>query len=155
MTLYLIEFICDSTSRQLVSSRSLSWFPSSVPFSFSIISTRSILVLISPRKPNMVLPTFVLLPLYIYPLANDYNWEFVTTALETYPSLQFTIIINPESGSGGNGSSYPVSDYIDGIANLTAYSNANLVGYVDTAFGDRSLTDVETDIRTCESERLK
>jgi len=48
-----------------------------------------------------------------------------------------------------------VSDYIDGIANLTAYSNANLVGYVDTAFGDRSLTDVETDIRTCESERLK
>lgn len=93
----------------------------------------------------MVLPTSILLPLYLYPTPGAWNW--VTEALKSYPTLPFTIIINPSSGPGAL-HQYPETDYISGITNLTQYDNVKLLGYVDTKYMAKSTEDVELEVET-------
>ena len=99
----------------------------------------------------MVLATAVLLPLYLYPTSGA--WDWVTKGIETYPSLPFTVIVNPESGPGAT-HSYPESDYISAIASLSKYDNVKLIGYVTTAYMDKTQADVETEIETCKCIEL-
>lgn len=94
----------------------------------------------------MVLAASILLPLYIYPLPGAWNW--VTTAIAAYPSIDFNIIVNPHSGPGPV-NTFPDTHYIDGIASLNAFENVNLLGYVDTAYMHRTTQEVEAEVDTC------
>ena len=87
---------------------------------------------------------FILLPLYEYP---DDNFSGVASTIEAHPSVQWQIVINPSSGPGTTSSNpYPSSDYISWISRFNSYDNVELLGYVDTAFGNRPANDVTTDI---------
>jgi hypothetical protein len=93
------------------------------------------------------LPTssiFILLPLYVYPDSDASAWAPVTSAIAAYPSVQWQIIINPDSGPGSPPT--PDSNYIAGIAELNSYENVRTLGYVDTAHATRALADVKSDI---------
>ncbi|KAF2439262.1 hypothetical protein P171DRAFT_525774 [Karstenula rhodostoma CBS 690.94] len=79
----------------------------------------------------MVAAAAVLLPLYIWPKAPSGGnaWQPVLNSAAAYPSLQFTVIVNPSSGPGD----WPNPDYAEAIAQLNALPNIQTVGYVDTA----------------------
>jgi hypothetical protein len=70
------------------------------------------------------------------------------TALNDYPNLPFTLVINPDSGPGSG--STPDSQYQDCLPTLRDTSNSNvlLVGYVHTSYGTRSTSDIEADVLT-------
>jgi len=101
----------------------------------------------------MVLPNFILVPLYLYPSPGA--WTFLTDSIAQYPNLLFNVVINPGNGPVNNGTTgYPFDDYINGIANLTAFNNARVLGYVDTCPPSllpacREVSLVEADIQTC------
>jgi hypothetical protein len=93
------------------------------------------------------LPTsslFILLPLYVYPDSDASAWSAVVSAVAAYPSVQWQIIINPDSGPGSP--PYPDTNYIAGISQLNGYANVQTLGYVDTARGNRAYADVQSDI---------
>ncbi|KAF7956169.1 hypothetical protein EAE96_005089 [Botrytis aclada] len=87
----------------------------------------------------------ILLPLYIYPLPLAWNWLLTTIPL--YPSITYTLIINPHSGPGAF-NSFPDPIYIDAIASLNAFENVQLLGYVDTAYMHRTVEDVVAEVDT-------
>ncbi|KAF7885905.1 uncharacterized protein EAF02_004414 [Botrytis sinoallii] len=90
-------------------------------------------------------PISVLLPLYIYPLPLAWNWLLTTIPL--YPSITYTLVINPSSGPGTY-NSFPDPSYIDAIASLNAFDNVQLLGYVDTAYMHRSVEDIVAEVDT-------
>ncbi|KAJ7627070.1 Spherulation-specific family 4 [Roridomyces roridus] len=90
--------------------------------------------------------TGVIVPLYQFPVTSA-NWAPLETALSTFPSLQFYVIINPNSGPG-DADSQPDPAYQTNIQTLRTHSNALLVGYVLTGFGTRASADVLQDIQT-------
>ncbi|CCG82115.1 Putative uncharacterized protein [Taphrina deformans PYCC 5710] len=87
-----------------------------------------------------------IVPLYIYPSwwTNPGAWDWVYTAAANYPSVTFTVIVNPNSGPGTT--VIPNSDYQHELTKLLAIANVNVLGYVDTAFGGRAAGDVANDI---------
>ncbi|KAF7855979.1 hypothetical protein EAF04_009935 [Stromatinia cepivora] len=87
----------------------------------------------------------ILLPLYIYPIPGA--WDWVTSAISTYPSINFDIIINPNSGPGPI-NTFPNANYIDGVASLNAFNNTKLLGYVDTAYMHRSVEEIMAEVDT-------
>ncbi|KAK0204020.1 Spherulation-specific family 4 [Desarmillaria ectypa] len=88
--------------------------------------------------------TGVLLPLYIYPDDGCSAWESVFEAIASFPSLLFTVIINPSSGPGTGDSTYASC-----ISTLKSTgSNVVVVGYVSTSWGNRAQSDVEADVST-------
>ncbi|KAK0446073.1 Spherulation-specific family 4-domain-containing protein [Desarmillaria tabescens] len=88
--------------------------------------------------------TGVLLPLYVYPNDGCNAWEPVFEAITSFPSLLFTVIINPSSGPGTGDSTYDSC-----ISTLkTTGSNVVVVGYVSTSYGNRAQSDVEADVST-------
>ncbi|ATZ50607.1 hypothetical protein BCIN_06g01040 [Botrytis cinerea B05.10] len=93
----------------------------------------------------MLYPISILLPLYIYPLPLAWNWLLTTIPL--YPSITYTLIINPSTGPGTL-NSFPDSSYIDAIASLNAFDNVQLLGYVDTAYMHRAVEDVVAEVGT-------
>lgn len=101
-------------------------------------------VILSGRHKSKGLASSVILPLYIYPLGDA--WEPLYDALNATSSLNYTIIVNPDSGPGD--SSLPNEDYLPAIQRLNSFPNARTVGYVRTGYGNRILDDVIQDIRT-------
>jgi len=84
----------------------------------------------------------IVLPLYIYPINS--SWQPYYNAIQQYPQLSFTIIINPNSGPGT--SPGPNSDYKTALSKLASYSNVNTVGYVKTNYGNKTINDVKAEI---------
>jgi hypothetical protein len=66
--------------------------------------------------------------------------------LNATSDLNYTIIVNPDSGPGDT--ALPNADYLPAIQKLNAFPNARTVGYVRTTYGNRSLDDVLQDIST-------
>ncbi|KAJ4287153.1 hypothetical protein N0V90_012551 [Kalmusia sp. IMI 367209] len=98
----------------------------------------------------MVATASVLLPLYIYPTST--SWQPLLDSAAAYPSLQFTVIVNPNSGPG-YAPWWPNTDYTTYLAKLNALPNIHVVGYTDTAQvnveGGAYTTDtIEKDIAT-------
>lgn len=93
----------------------------------------------------MVAPSFILLPLYIYPLSTA--WSTLIDSLSANPNTRVLAIINPANGPGS--SIYPNSDYVSAIASINAYTNVETLCYVHTSWTQRSIADVEADITTC------
>ncbi|KAJ5226134.1 Spherulation-specific family 4 [Penicillium chermesinum] len=112
---------------------------------------------------SMVSSTSILIPLYVWP-EDDSTWGPVYNAAAAHPNIQFQVIINPSSGPGSSGKShppikstwfkhltlryseYPDESYISAVAKLNNYSNVQTLGYVDTQFTTRDVSDVENDV---------
>jgi Spherulation-specific family 4 len=62
------------------------------------------------------------------------------------PKLNFTVILNPDSGPGL--SRYPGNDFVPQIQKMNSYSNVRTVGYVRTGFGTRNISSVLLDVST-------
>lgn len=90
----------------------------------------------------MVSPAAILLPLYIYPSIGA--WNFLTQSIAANPSLQFNVIVNPDSGPGNT--PLPDSSYIAGITSLKKHTNVKLLGYVHTSYAARPLAEIERNI---------
>jgi hypothetical protein len=88
------------------------------------------------------------LPLYISPIPSA--WDPLYTTLAANPELKFQLVVNPANGPGAAGT-YPDSDYLANIPLLRTYPNTIPLCYVDTAYTTRPITDVLTDIETCQS----
>lgn len=83
----------------------------------------------------------LLIPAYFYPdIWNTTNKWY--TMCDTAPA-QSVVIVNPGSGPGSSIS----SDYSD-VVPRCQNNNINVIGYVDTAYGTRSLNAVKADIDT-------
>jgi hypothetical protein len=63
-----------------------------------------------------------------------------------YPDLDFTVIINPNSGPGG--SALPDANYTQGITNLSSYDNVRTIGYVATSWAGKDINAVLQEIAT-------
>ena len=87
-------------------------------------------------------PPKILLPLYIYPNwyeSNNYVWSDVVYAAAKVPIVA---IINPNNGPDGKP---PNEDYQRGLKDLRE-SDAAILGYVYTKYGDRPKAEVIEDI---------
>lgn len=69
--------------------------------------------------------------------------------ITSYSALNFTIILNPDSGPGS--SEYPGDDLVPQIQKLNAYTNVRTVGYVRTGYATRNITSVLLDVATYSS----
>ena len=88
----------------------------------------------------MVLPSAILLPLYLYPSVTTDPWKPLYDSLTTHPNTQFDIVINPDSGPLLVGpSDSALSDYVVAVSKLRTYPNVNIFGYVHTGWGAASL----------------
>ena len=106
------------------------------------------------RLPSLLLPLIftlpvfsleVLLPLYLYPGPGASAWSAITSTIESHPSTQFQVVINPNSGPGT--SSYPTdANIIAGISKMNSYPNVHTVGYVLTGHGSRPIDAVNADV---------
>lgn len=61
-----------------------------------------------------------------------------------YPTINFTVVVNPASGPGPN--SCPDDNYIAAIAQLNRYRNVRKIGYVASTFGNRDPREYQADI---------
>ena len=75
--------------------------------------------------------------MYFWPSAHPDSWNAVIAAA-TYVGI---LVMNPDSGPG----TAIVSEFSDAVQRCQA-ANISVLGYVDSAYGDRSITDVENDI---------
>jgi hypothetical protein len=66
------------------------------------------------------------------------------TRITTNPRLNFTVIVNPNSGPGTT--AYPDSAYIAGVKQLNTYPNVQTVGYVHISYTARPIADVLKDV---------
>ncbi|KKY22651.1 putative cell surface spherulin 4-like protein [Phaeomoniella chlamydospora] len=98
------------------------------------------------RSSAMQTHAFVLVPLYIYPEAG--KWDPLYTAISEYPTLLFSIVINPQNGPGGSPGSFPDANYMNGISTLRSYPNVQLLGYVHTSGTARPMRQIESDLLT-------
>lgn len=112
--------------------------------------------------------TNVMVPLYVYPGNTTWTnpaWTAALAAVKANPDLHFYLVINPNSGpkntsdpSGFNGGYCNVAadpnyiphgcnrDWTTHLAALSALPNAQAIGYVYTAYGNRPLDDVKADV---------
>ncbi|GAA6019879.1 hypothetical protein JCM10207_003324 [Rhodosporidiobolus poonsookiae] len=84
----------------------------------------------------------ILIPLYSW---SEDCWPELQEAASSNPSAEFIGIINPDSGpvsDTSNPSLYCVPVLREKVPNLV------LVGYVRTGYGDRSASDIESDVKT-------
>ncbi|ORY18989.1 spherulin 4-like cell surface protein [Clohesyomyces aquaticus] len=118
-----------------------------------IITAVAVLIIIAIVVPSAILlprrkhhnKSEILLPLYIYPESNN-TWKPLYDSVEEHTHLQFTVIINPNSGPGN--SKYPNDQYSAEITKLNGYPNVKTVGYVRTGYATRNLTDVVAEVST-------
>ncbi|SPO04383.1 uncharacterized protein DNG_07068 [Cephalotrichum gorgonifer] len=86
----------------------------------------------------------ILIPLYIYPTAG--SWNPLLSAAQGYPSVNFTVIINPNNGPGTT--TLPDANYMEALRSITRYPNVDILGYVASTYGARDIADIEADIAT-------
>ncbi|KAM3424844.1 hypothetical protein BST61_g6822 [Cercospora zeina] len=95
----------------------------------------------STRSPKSI----CIIPLYIYP-ANSATWQPLYDAIDENPSLDFVVIVNPNSGPGES-PWWPNLDYLREIPKLNARPNCTTLGYVRTDYCNRDVSEVLEDIR--------
>ncbi|KAH2465705.1 hypothetical protein KXW63_004887 [Aspergillus fumigatus] len=88
----------------------------------------------------------IMIPWYMYPAGGA--WTSMEKLISSNPDVQFTIIINPDNGSGPT--ALPDENFLAAVPRLTAYSNALVIGYVRTDKGTRDISEVKKEIDTYE-----
>ncbi|KAK1751537.1 cell surface protein [Echria macrotheca] len=78
----------------------------------------------------------VVMPLYIYPLT-DTTWKPLYDVITTHPTLEFLVIVNPNSGPGDK--PLPSPDYVRELPRLSAFPNVRTVGYLAVDYCRKSL----------------
>lgn len=73
----------------------------------------------------------------------------LTYSIDKYPSLPFTVIINPESGPGIN--TLLDQNYERELPKLNSRKNVKTIGYVRTTWATRNISDVLQDVSTYSS----
>jgi len=84
----------------------------------------------------------ILVPLYQYPI--DGSWTELLASIKQHPSVQFAIIVNPQSGPGAE--ALPDASYIKAISEINSQPNVIVVGYVHVTYANRDLTEVIGDV---------
>jgi len=84
--------------------------------------------------------TGIMIPLYTYP--TDGTWTTVINVKNEHPSVPFVVIA--DISSSGAGTSID-QNFVTGINNMKA-AGITVLGYVDTAYGSRSMSQVQTEI---------
>ncbi|TID26577.1 cell surface spherulin 4-like protein [Venturia nashicola] len=84
----------------------------------------------------------VLIPLYIYPVTGA--WDPLYQAIQTHPSVDFTVVINPASGPGPD--PLPDPNWTKEIERLNTFSNVRTIGYVALDYGKRAVDGAYADI---------
>jgi hypothetical protein len=74
-------------------------------------------------------------------------------SIQTHPSLDFTVVINPASGPGA--SALPDANYTREITRLNTFSNVRTIGYVAVDYGKRALDAAYADIAVYAQWRTK
>lgn len=87
-------------------------------------------------------PPFILVPLYIYPLEGA--WEPLLQVARDHPAVQFTAIINPNSGPGAT--ALPDASYVAALRTLSGIPNIRPLGYVHCSYGKRPIGVVKSEI---------
>ncbi|PSK42493.1 hypothetical protein B9Z65_4407 [Elsinoe australis] len=87
---------------------------------------------------------YILFPLYLYPSPSA--WQPLYDQIDKYPSVDFNIIVNPNSGPGVTAGQVPEQNWIDTISKLNSKPNTQLIGYVHTLWGTRNATEVKNEI---------
>lgn len=72
-------------------------------------------------------------------LNNDINYS-----VSRRPDLNFTIIVNPNSGPGD--AALPDPRYVSAVQRLNSYPNIETIGYVRTGYASRNLSDVTHEV---------
>ncbi|KAK1833936.1 Spherulation-specific family 4 [Podospora conica] len=90
-------------------------------------------------------PCVLVMPLYIYPLTST-TWQPLYDAIAANPSLDFLIIVNPNSGPGTE--PLPGGDYIREVPRLNAFPNVRTVGYIAVDYCRKPLDKVCDEIST-------
>ncbi|KAF4212991.1 hypothetical protein CNMCM8980_009581 [Aspergillus fumigatiaffinis] len=88
----------------------------------------------------------IMIPWYTYPAEGA--WTSMEELISSNPDVQFTIIINPDNGSGPT--ALPDENFLAAVPRLTAYSNAVVIGYVRTGKGTRDISEVKKEINIYE-----
>lgn len=114
-----------------------------------IMNTRSAALfvaslLLSSSGITTALNTNLLVPLYVYPSPGA--WDHVYRAVRDHPSLQFHIVINPDSGPGPAASTGYDANWINATATLNAFPNVRTFGYVHLLHGAAPPQDVVANI---------
>ena len=86
----------------------------------------------------------ILLPLYKYPDTNATGWSTVLSAIATYPTVHWEVIVNPRTGPGPD--LLPDSNYIDALTKLNSLRNVSTIGYVEIHDKNEPLASVQTQI---------
>lgn len=90
--------------------------------------------------PSRTAPLKILIPAYFYPGASGLDdWRRV---LESAKRVPIVAVVNPASGP----SDAPISDYTNLVRGGTATAGLTMIGYVNTAFAERSRPEIEADI---------
>lgn len=87
--------------------------------------------------PTSSEPIKILVPLYVYPGS---AWDQVVTAANS--GVKIIAIINPNSGPSSSGPDSTYKTYMQKLTN----AGVEMVGYVHTTYGDRSMTDVNNEV---------
>ena len=100
--------------------------------------------------PLLLLPSLstaidILLPLYLYPGESASAWSNIFSTISTHPSVQFQVVVNPNSGPGTTGD-LTDQNLITGISKLNSFSNVKTLGYVLTGYGNRDNALVNADV---------
>jgi hypothetical protein len=82
-----------------------------------------------------------IVPLYSYPTSA--TWDTFVALRHKYRRVPVTAIVDPANGPGVA----PDANYTDGIQSLRA-NDIVVIGYIDTAYAQKSLLDVESEIST-------
>ncbi|KAH9863825.1 hypothetical protein J1614_009757 [Plenodomus biglobosus] len=91
----------------------------------------------------------VLVPLYVYPSLGAWDpfykiaWPHHTRAT-SHPQMQFTAIVNVQSGPGTG--VLPNHEYSEAIESLNSFHNVRTIGYVSTTWCTRNISAVLDDI---------
>lgn len=92
----------------------------------------------------MSLPSFVETGLLLPP--GPLIPRLTDASIDTYPQVNFLVIINPDSGPGSTAS--PDENYSREISQLNNRTNVQTIGYIPTGYGSRDISSVLQDIST-------
>ncbi len=87
-------------------------------------------------------PINILIPLYSYPTWYNPETYLWTKIAKSATQIPITAVINPNNGPDGGP---PNKDYVRGLEDLRT-AGVTIFGYVATNYGNRSLTEVKSDI---------
>jgi hypothetical protein len=92
----------------------------------------------SVQTASAATATGIVIPLYTYPGG---TWNTVVETKKAHPDVPIVAIVNPASGPGGSRD----SNYVSGIGKLKD-AGVIVIGYVSTAYTNRALSAVKSDI---------